>query len=115
MDQISQDLAKYHTQVLMVMNGVFIPDMSWAASTLWLLVHRYYLQFHAVKGITPGYVGLDDFSMSPECFGFGKLKRGIIFGNSYLWQYFSLLWERSFLSMLPESGETVWCLSSSLD
>jgi hypothetical protein len=38
------------------------------------LVRRYFLQFHAVKGYTPGYMGVDDFSMSPECFGLGKLR-----------------------------------------
>jgi hypothetical protein len=64
------------------MHGVFIPDKSQAASTLCLLFHRYYLQFHAVKGLKPSYMSLDDFSMSPECFGFGKLEHSIIYDNS---------------------------------
>jgi hypothetical protein len=53
------------------MHGVDFPGILQAASTLHLLVPRYFLQFHAVKGYKPGYLSLDDFSMSPECFGFG--------------------------------------------
>lgn len=56
------------------MHGVGPLNMSRAASTLYLLVHRYSLQFHAVKGYKWGYMSLDDLSMSPECFGLGKLR-----------------------------------------
>jgi hypothetical protein len=50
------------------------PNTSWAASILLGLIYRYFLQFHAKKGFKPGFMTVDDFSMSPECFGFGKLR-----------------------------------------
>lgn len=44
-------------------------------------------------------MSLDDFSMSPECFGFGKLGRNIIYDN------IPVLWD-------AESGKTrFWCLT----
>jgi hypothetical protein len=33
-----------------------------------------------MKGYGPGHMSVDDFSMSPECFGFGKLRIAIICG-----------------------------------
>jgi len=63
------------------MHGVGNPNTSWAASTLSGLIYRYFLQFHAKKGYKPGFVTVDDFSMSPECFGFGKLRSIVICSN----------------------------------
>jgi len=60
------------------MHGVGNPNTYWAASTLNGLICRYFLQFHAQKGYKPGFMTLDDISMSPECFGFGKLKSIVI-------------------------------------
>jgi hypothetical protein len=57
------------------------PNPSWTASTLHGLIYRYFLQFQAKKGYKPGFMTLDDFSMSPECFGFGKLRIVLIFSN----------------------------------
>jgi hypothetical protein len=56
------------------MHGVGIQKISCVVTTLYLLIFRYSLQFHAVKGIKGSYMSLDDLSMSPECFGFGMLR-----------------------------------------
>jgi hypothetical protein len=62
------------------MHGMDNPSTSRAASALHWLIYRYFLQFQALKGYKPGFMTVDDLSMSPECFGFGKL-RIVICGN----------------------------------
>jgi hypothetical protein len=63
------------------MHGVDNPSISWAASTLHWFIYRYFLQFHAKKSYKPGFMAVDDLSMSPECFGFGKLRIIVICGD----------------------------------
>jgi hypothetical protein len=52
-----------------------------------------------VKGYLQGYVGIDDFSMSPECFGLGKQRIIVIYVSFF---YLSLLRGRELLERVRQ-------------
>ena len=64
-------------------------DVKWSRMVKVLpnVTHRYFLQFHAVKGISrSNLLGLDDISMSPECFGIGvppEETDGYVYNTTY--------------------------------
>ncbi|PSN50091.1 hypothetical protein C0J52_15468 [Blattella germanica] len=51
------------------------------------ITHRYFIQFHAVKGISrANELGVDNISMSPECFGLGvppEETQGYVYNSTY--------------------------------
>ena len=67
-------IAKHDTQVTAHFEGTGYSRYVSGCLNITFLACRYFLQFHAVKGYNSGYMGVDDFSMSPECFGLGKLR-----------------------------------------
>jgi hypothetical protein len=71
-------VAKHDTQVTAHFEGSGHSRYVSGCLNIMFLVYRYFLKFHAVKAYHQGYMCLDDFSMSPECFGFGKLRIAII-------------------------------------
>jgi hypothetical protein len=74
MGQSGYPVAKHDTQVTVHFEGSGHSRYVSGCLNITFLVCRYFLQFHAVKGYSPGYMSVDDFSMSPECFGLGKLR-----------------------------------------
>ncbi|GFG39571.1 hypothetical protein Cfor_01001, partial [Coptotermes formosanus] len=60
-----------------------------SVNTLPNITHRYFLQFHAKKSYKPGFMAVDDLSMSPECFGFGvpaNVSDGYVYNKTFCYQ-----------------------------